>query len=391
MDRVEIGDAEAVGDRAARCRPTPGTDADAPPAGVGDEVPHDEEVRAETHRRDRVELVLDALPDRLGQIVAPALAGALPRDLGEIHGVVGESLGQREVRQLRIAEGDLEVGPLGDPQRVLTRLGDVAEQVAHLIGGLQVVLVTLELEPLGIRQHGPGLHAQQGVVGLVVLAVGVVGVVGGEQGGVQLTGDVEQLWVGVALGRQAVVLQLDEEVVAPEDVLQPRRLLECARAVTAEQRLENVAAEAPGGRDEPVVVLGEELPIQPGLVVVPLEERLARELDQVAVADLVLGQQGQVVVELLAPLRVTARVVDAAAARRALAAVVVGHVGLGADDRLDPLPPALLVELERPVHVAVIGDAESRLTVGDRPCHQLVEPGRSVEHRELGVDVEVGE
>ena len=34
---------------------------------------------------------------------------------------------------------------------------------------------------------------------------------------------------------------------------------------------------------------------------------------------------------------------------------------------------------------------ERRLTVGHRLGHQLVESGRAVEHRELGVDVEMGE
>ena len=161
--------------------------------------------------------------------------------------------------------------------------------------------------------------------------------------------------------------------------------------VALQQRLQHVAAEAAGGGDEALVVLGEQVPVEARLVVVALEEGLAGELDEVAVAGLVLGQQGQVVVELPAALGVAAGVVDPPAAGRALAAVVVGHVGLGADDRLDPLLAALLVELQRPVHVAVVGDAERRLPVGDRLGDQLVEPGRPVEHRELGVDVEVGE
>ena len=58
---------------------------------------------------------------------------------------------------------------------------------------------------------------------------------------------------------------------------------------------------------------------------------------------------------------------------------------------LTPWRPARLVEVEDPVHVAVIGDAERRLPVGHGLGHQLVEPRRTVEHRELGVDVEVGE
>ncbi len=141
----------------------------------------------------------------------------------------------------------------------------------------------------------------------------------------------------------------------------------------------------------PLVVLLEQLPVHPRLVVVALEEREARQLDQVAVAGLVLGEQREVVVELPATFGVAAGVVEATTPGGALAAVVVRHVGLGADDRLDALAPALLVELERAVHVAVIGDADGGLPVGDRLGDQLVEARRAVEHRELGVDVEVAE
>jgi hypothetical protein len=188
-----------------------------------------------------------------------------------------------------------------------------------------------------------------------------------------------------------VVLQLDEEVVAPEDLLQPPGLLERATLVTLEQRLQDVATEAAGRGDEALVVLLEQLPVQTRLVVVALQKRPAGELDEVAVAGFVLGEQREVVVELAPALGVAARVVDAAAPGRAFAAMVVSHVGLGAEDRLDALLAALLVELECPVHVAVIGQPERRLPVGDRFGHEFVQAGGTVEHGELGVHVQVGE
>ena len=58
------------------------------------------------------------------------------------------------------------------------------------------------------------------------------------------------------------------------------------------------------------------------------------------------------------------------------------------------LIPALAaggVEVEDAVHVAVVGDAERRLPVGHRRLHQVLDPGGPVEHRELGVGVQVGE
>ena len=224
--------------------------------------------------------------------------------------------GQREVRQQRLAELDLEFGPFGDPQRVVARRRDLPEQVAHLGGRLQVVLGALELEALRVGQQRAGLHAQERVVGLVVVLVRVVAVVGGEERGADLLGDLDQLRVRVALGLQTVVLQFDEQVVAAEDVLQPGGLGERTLVVAVEQRLQHVAAEAAGGGDQPVGVLLEQLPVHPGLVVVALHEGEAGQLDQVLVAGLVLGQQREVVVELLAALGVATGVVDPAPAGR---------------------------------------------------------------------------
>ena len=50
-DRVEIDDAKAVGDTAARGRATPGTDPDPRLPRVVDDVPDDEEIAGETHLR----------------------------------------------------------------------------------------------------------------------------------------------------------------------------------------------------------------------------------------------------------------------------------------------------------------------------------------------------
>ncbi len=389
--RVEVGDPQRIGDRTAGRRPATRADADAAVLGVLDQVPRDQEVRREPHVADDLELVAEPLGHVRRQFVAPALCGTPPGEVGEVRGVVGETGRQREVRQQRFAELDLEFGPFGDPQRVVARRRDLPEQVTHLGGRLQVVLGALELEALGVRQQSPRLHAQQRVVGLVVVLVRVVAVVRREERGADLLGDLDQFRVRVALGLQTVVLEFDEQIVAPEDVLQPGRLGQRTLLVAVHERLQHVATEAAGGGDEAVGVLLEQLPVHPGLVVVALHEGEARELDEVLVTGLVLGQQRQVVVELLAALGVAPRVVDPAAAGRSLTAVVVGHVGLGADDRLDPLLVALAVEVERAVHVAVIGDADRRLAVADGFGDELVEPSRAVEHRELGVDVEVGE
>ena len=96
-----------------------------------------------------------------------------------------------------------------------------------------------------------------------------------------------------------------------------RPKMSCSRAalllgpldVAGQQGLEHHAAQAPGGGDQAGVVALEQLPVDPGLVVVALEVGGRGQLHEVAVALDRLGQEGQVVVELLAALDVAAGVV----------------------------------------------------------------------------------
>ena len=292
---------------------------------------------------------------------------------------------------MRLAELDLDVAAFGHPQGVVAGRLDVGEETPHLRGRLQVVVVAVELEAIGVAHQRPGLDAQQGIVGDGVATVHVVAVVGGQEGGLEAAGDLEQLRVGAVLLGDAVILHLDEEVVAPEDVLEPPGPLQPLVEVVLHERLEHLTTEAPRGGDEPLTVIVERLPIDAGLVVVALEEGSAGQLDEVAVAGVVLGQQGQVVVELPAPFGVATGIVEPPPPGWPLGAVVVGHVGLGADDGLYALVAALPVEVQDAVHVAVVGDPEGRLPVLHRGGDQLVEARGTVEHRELGMDVQVGE
>ena len=152
-----------------------------------------------------------------------------------------------------------------------------------------------------------------------------------------------------------------------------------------------MATQTARGGNQALAVLGQYIPVDSGLVVVPLHEGPAGHLDQVPVAHVVLRQQGEVVHQLAAAIRLATRVVNSASSRRALETGVMGHVCLGAQNRLDPTVAAGPVEVQDPVHVPVVGDPERRLAVGHRSVHQLADPGCPVQHRELGMDVEVGE
>ena len=70
---------------------------------------------------------------------------------------------------------------------------------------------------------------------------------------------------------------------------------------------------------------------------------------------------------------------------------VVGDVDLAADDRLDPLLPGLLVEVDRAGQRAVVGERDrGHLELG-RPGREGGDAARPVEDRVLAVDVQVDE
>jgi hypothetical protein len=175
-----------------------------------------------------------------------------------------------------------------------------------------------------------------------------------------------------------VVLHLDEEVLRTQDgPIVVRRLPGCL-LVAFTQPLEHFPAQAGAGADEALRVLGQQRLVDAGLVVVAVQVRLGGQRHQVLVADGVLGQQDHVV-RVGVDLRFLVRV---GAGR---------HVGLDAHDRLDARRSAGLVERDRPVHRAVVREAEgAHAQVGGSLRHRA-EPAQAVEQAEFRVDVKVDE
>src|SRR5205085_10771271 len=99
---------------------------------------------------------------------------------------------------------------------------------------------------------------------------------------------------------------------------------------------------AAGEGDQAVGVLREQLPVDARLVVVALEVAGRGELDQVRIARVRLGQQGQMRVALL------------------LRLPVVGDVYLAADQRLHALLRRLAIELDGARERAVVGQRHGR-------------------------------
>ena len=210
------------------------------------------------------------------------------------------------------------------------------------------------------------------------MTVRVVTVVGREQRSAQVARQADELRVDARLFRQPVVLQLDEERVAAEHRLEAVDELARAGVVVGEQTLRHRAAETSRGGDQTLRVLLEQLEVDARLVVVAVEVRVRRDLDEVAVSLGGLGEDREVVDVVV----VATRPVEPARG---------DHVGLGADDGRETGVARGAVEVDDAVHVPVVGDADRGLTVGRGGGHHVLDAGRAVEHRVLGVQMEMDE
>ena len=353
--RVEVGDPQRVGDDRPRRGAAARSDPDPLLAREPDQVPHDQEVPREPHVGDHRQLVVQPIADLLRQRRAVPVLGAAVHEGAQVglERLAARRLEPRQVvlgllaheRALQVLE---RLDALGDQERRVARLGQLAERAAHLLGALEVELLRVEPQPLRVGLQLLLLDAQEHVVRLSVTRRRVVQVVRGDDGDPDLGGDRHLLRDDRSLVRQPMVLQLHEVAVRPEDVpVLPRR----ARGpvpLPGDEGDPDLGREASREADDPLRVLGEQGLVHPRAVVEALEVGLRHEPEQVAVPGLVLGQERQVVVLLLA---LAGGPVEPRARR---------HVRLDPDDRRDARGPRGLVEPERAEHGAVVRDRQRR-------------------------------
>jgi hypothetical protein len=390
--RVELGDAQRVGDQRARRAAAARADPDADALRVGDQVGGDQEVAREAHRQDDAQLVLGLLAPVFGHAAGePPVQPAL--HLLAQEGLFGLPRRHRELRH-QVAGGEqlrVVADLLGDLQRRVAGARHLGvPQRAHLGRRLEVVTAGVELEALGVGHRRTGLHAQQHLVCVGVLFVRVVQVVGRDGLEAQLLAEAQQVLPDPALDREPVLHQLEVVVVGAEDVAElGGRLARLVEVADAQPRL-HLARRAPGGRDETLGVFVEQLAVGPGLVEVALQAGAAGQPEKVLQAPLVAGQHRRVGVGAAAGDVVFAAVGPPHA--HPVAPVGVGRdVGLEPDDRLDPGGRGLLVEVVGAEQVAVVGHRQGGHLEPAGLLEQLLEPGGAVEHRVLGVHMQMHE
>ncbi|OPZ23142.1 MAG: hypothetical protein BWZ02_03321 [Lentisphaerae bacterium ADurb.BinA184] len=355
--------------------------------GEPDEVPDHQEVTGEVHPPDDLQLEVHAPHDlapgfvqrRTVGVEAVAFADPLDADRAQVL-FPGDAVGDlvdRVVVVHRVVQGQPETALFGDPQGVAEGVRTLGEERGHLVGTLEVELRAREAHPVGVAQRLAGADAQQHVVGGGVLFPQIMRVVGGDQPEAVLVGQPHQPGVDGLLLGHAVVLHLDVEALAPEQIKIPPQGRGRGRGVAFEQPGGDFAADAGRERNQPLVALGQQVEVNAGLVVEALQPGRRVQAAEVGIPGFILREQDEV--EALG-VRV------AGVARQAAA---VGEVELAPHDRVDAGLPHRLVELDGAVHVAVVGAGHGRHAAFLHLRGQVRDAAGPVQQTVVGMDVKV--
>jgi hypothetical protein len=147
-----------------------------------------------------------------------ALAKTSAANLGEIaiDGVPGWD------RKLRKRIGyliQLERAALSKLHGAADHFRRVGEKPFHLSSALDVELIAIELEALGIVDGVRRLHAQQHFMRMMIVFAEIVAVVGGDQRNIQFLFQPEEIGVDFLFQLESLILDFQEEVAAAENVL----------------------------------------------------------------------------------------------------------------------------------------------------------------------------
>ena len=206
--------------------------------------------------------------------------------------------------------------------------------------------------------------------------VDVVRVVGGNDGDTEVLVYIQQ--TAVYLGQIGnVAVPHEFKVVVTEHLSVPVGGGAGLVHATLGYERRNLPAGAAGHNYQALVVAFENLAVHAGLVVEALEMGHSYELGEVLVAHVVLGENGHVIWAALVGV--------------ALVPAAGRDVHLASDDGADALGLGLAIEIYRAVHTTVVGNGQAVHSKLFGASDQGVQPAQAVEHRELGVNVEVAE
>ena len=373
--RVDAGYTDSIGGYTARSRASAGTHGDIAASRMIYEIVDYKIIVDIAHAADDRELIVEALLILLGDILAVAAVHPLLRHIFKIFKMILIP-GHFEMRQLCFAELELDIAAFCYLRSPLDRVGVLREEREHLLLAFQIELLSLELHTRILAEGMVRLDADEHLLHLGILFGDIVDIVRGDEGYPRLPRQLGEHRDYTPLLGQAVILNLEEEVVFAHDGAIPEGFFLRALIVAAEQGARNFAREARRKCNKPLVIFFEELTVYSRFCIKARDESLRHKLYQILISCFIFAEQYQMIA-----LGVEGVNFVKAGARR--------HIHLAADYRLYPALFRRAVKVDDAVHNAVIGHGNARLTEALHFVHKLLDAARAVKQAVFGMKMKV--
>ena len=344
--------------------------------GIADKIIHDQIVVDIPHLLDDAHLILQPAHYRFLRILPVMAVQSLVTQSLKV-GEVVLSGGRIKAGQLRMAKIEFHLTAAGNLLRAVKGIRQLREQRAHLLLGLQIELIRSEFHGIRVIHRMVGLDAQKNLVHPAVLFFQVMTVVGHHQRDPRLPGETDQAAVHRLLLPQRVVLQLEEEVVLPENLPVAQGGLSGTVIIARRQAAGNFPRQTGRQGDQPLVILLQQLPVHPGLAVKSLGPGAGHHGDQVLVPRVVLAQQNQmagVAVQFVHPVHTGAGC----------------HIDFAPDHRMNPPFLGFFIKIHGAIHNAVVRDCHAVLSQFTHLVEQFSDAAGPIEQAVLGVHMQMG-
>ena len=373
---IHARDAQAIGSQAARTGAAPGTDGDIDAARIPDKVIDNEIIIDVSHLFNDGLLIGQPFPHVLRRVSPIAAVQTFLAQAVKIRAVVLPAR-RFELRELRLAEFQLHLAAPGDLPRIVDGFRHIRKQGAHLLLRFIVEFLGIKREAVFFLYRVVRLDTEQDAVHLAVFPRNIMTIVRRHKGNIQFAGKADELRVHIFLLAQAMVLQLQIEIPLAENFLIAHSGRLRFLVIVCKKRARDLPRQTGGERNQPFMVLPEQLEIHTRLAVEAFQPGARDKLRQIPVALVVLAEQNQVAVFAIQLMDF----VEPGALR---------HIDLTANNRPDAPFLCLFIKLHRTVHHTVIGDGDCFVPTRLRHIQQPLDPARTVQQAVFRVQMKMG-
>ena len=371
---VHFRDVHAVGSNGSGTGASAGSNRDALFLGVTDEVPDDQVVIDVTHSGNNANFILQPVQIFFRRVFIPLLESVIA-DFPEVF-LVGVALGHRKRGQMIFVEHEFQIAHIGNLHSILKSLVAVGEQLTELFFALNIKFLGLEFHAVGLVHGSAGLDAQQNILHFRILLPEVVGIVTDDQRQARFPCQAENALVDHPLFVDAVVLELQIEMLRSENSRHLQSIGLCRIIIFIHQVLGNTAGQTSRGGNEALMVFFQQFQVHTGLAIETMGKRFGHHQAQILITLPIFAEKHQMV-------RVIVNAVNTVFHPTA------GNIDLAADDGLHTGGLGSFVEINTAVHDAVIGDGNCPLAQLLHPLHQAVNAADTIQKTVFGMDMKM--